>query len=257
MNFLNSSRLAVFSLACAATFLSGCAGDIVQLAPPGTPVYSRVDLPRPVTHMTQTTSNTCWLACAAMIYNYRGVNVTEQQLGESVKAITFDERDATSKASERECLIALAQKPGWHEEFAKMLNTKHTSTKINIDPGKILMNGLKNYTDSIDELVSALVIDKEPAIIVCKMGQWTEEEHAMVVMGCEVGVVGILPPSAGGNTNLYAIVSLTVQDPADPSGQPSKKSSEYLKTNLRGIYTRHVAEQMLADELDAIKINYN
>lgn len=190
-----------------------------------------------------------------MVYGYYGVNVGEQELNKRVKTLTLDKQNTYSKATERECLIALAQKPGWHEEFSKamshILNSRNSNTKMTVDPGALIWDALeaKSLVRDTDSLIKAF-LEKEPAVIVCSVGQWTKEEHAMVVTRINIGRLGPDPKS-------YAIVSVDVLDPLDPTGQTTCKSSEYLAANFKAVYTKSIAEKILKDELEAFKIQSN
>jgi hypothetical protein len=229
-------------------FLCGCQSSIVV------PITDSTDtrvltLDRPVPYFPQETDGTCWLACARMIYSFYGQNFTEAQMNDRIKALTADDRKGQEKASHRECLVALAQEQGWLEHVRAQWDTPKAnggrSVSINVDfiaAISAMKQGAR--THEFHELEDALQ-RHEPAVIVCQIGPWTDAEHAMVVTQMIVG----------GEGASMGVVSISVLDPAEPTGPAKTYPAEYLQKNLKEIYTRSVAKAILDAEMKAVKVS--
>ena len=120
-----------------------------------------------------------------------------------------------------------------------------TLNPVSFVRGKIEENVLTKSTDS---LVDALK-NQQPVVIVCSLGKWTDEQHAMVVTG-----VTLSAPGDGGASAKPEIISVDVLDPASDTGAIVTKPAEYLKVNLKAVFTKPMAEKILQDERNGITI---
>ena len=89
--------------------------------------------------------------------------------------------------------------------------------------------------------------NQEPVVIVCRLGRWSKEQHAMVVVGLTVAADDPVKPQA-----TPKVISVEVLDPAAESAIPVVKTAEYLKANLKGVYTKSQAEKILENERDSV-----
>jgi hypothetical protein len=119
--------------------------------------------------------------------------------------------------------------------------------KLNFNPVKLAKGEIQEHTLNADTglLVESLT-KQEPVVIVCRLGRWSKEEHAMVV----TGVTYTNNPNAQGSQ--MKIVSVDVLDPAADSATSSEKPGEYLQANLKIVLTKSVAEKILENERDSI-----
>jgi len=268
------------------------AGGALRAGEAGTnsPGEISLKLKRPISYVAQSTNGTCWLACAAMVWGYYGKPTDEKALSQKVRDITLKQPGGELRANRRECLIALAQDGGLTEavfrQFAAMgadltnqlasvgkgvsqvTNSSGTGTstkislastngskswlfsggKLNFHPEKFLMGEIQEYTQTVSpELMVDALKNQEPVVIVCRLGRWSKEQHAMVVVGLTVAAADPVKPQA-----TPKVISVEVLDPAAESAIPVVKTAEYLKANLKGVYTKSQAEKILENERDSV-----
>jgi hypothetical protein len=249
---VQSASVARFSLVALVSLASslGCQPNnpvAVTIAPDSAKPTLELSLERKVPFFPQETSGTCWIACARMVYAYYGQQMTESELLKHVNELNGDSSRLQFEATERECLIALAQEQGLYEQLKSRMQTQLGKTQINLQP---TIQGLfatvlqANRSHDFTELVSGLK-NQQPVVIVCRIGPWTDSNHAMVVTHARFA----------GAANDQRLVSIDVLDPAQKPDGLRTLPAEYIQRNLLGVYSREVARQILEAEVQAVKVS--
>lgn len=221
---------------------NGCASKL-PIVPENTPVACHIALPRPVPHIKQKTSGTCWLACAAMVYRYYGIPCTERSIDVAVKRLSLTKRGGYLEGNLRDCMIALAQIPGALEQINQHKAKHSPTTTVQVKPfGLFWNNAIANATITDLYTLIKCLLDEEPAVLICRNGAWSDGEHAVVVVGMRLGLMNNSEPKE------YGIISIDVVDPWSDSPEATTWTGDFLRDNFRAVISKTVATDILKQE---------
>jgi hypothetical protein len=142
---------------------------------------------------------------------------------------------------------------GWVEAFSRQVRQQspangRTSLGLHVNLASAVMTAPAYARVYDPDQITQAIQRQEPVVIVCSLGPWDDaSEHAMVVTGVSLGYMDAAHSKLG-------IVSVDVLDPADPPDKTVQKPGEYLKVNLRAIYSHSIVKEIFESENKAVRV---